>query len=57
MTTLPELSTSRCVPLRGLENQLSMDRVATLLTVLPAGWRLLDDGQAIEKTFRFPRQI
>lgn len=53
MTTLHELSTSKCTPLRGLENQLSMEQVAVYLTVLPAGWRLLDDGQAIEKTFRF----
>ncbi|MCZ8113515.1 4a-hydroxytetrahydrobiopterin dehydratase [Silanimonas sp.] len=53
MTTLSELATAHCTPLRGAEHQLSPERVAALLAVLPAGWRLIDDGPAIEKTFRF----
>ena len=53
MTTLAELATAHCTPLRGAEHQLSSDRIAALLAVLPAGWRLVDDGLAIEKTFRF----
>lgn len=52
MTTLAELATAHCT-LRGAEHQLSSDRIAALLAVLPAGWRLVDDGPAIEKTFRF----
>jgi 4a-hydroxytetrahydrobiopterin dehydratase len=53
MTTLAELATAHCTPLRGVEHQLSPERVAALLDALPEGWRLLDDGAAIEKTFRF----
>ena len=52
-TTFAELAASRCTPLRGAEHQLSPERVADLLRVLPEGWRIVDDGPAIEKTFRF----
>jgi len=54
MTTFSELAAARCSPLRGVEHQLSPERVATLLDALPEGWRLIDDGSAITKTFRFP---
>jgi 4a-hydroxytetrahydrobiopterin dehydratase len=53
MPTLAELHAARCTPLRGIEHQLSAERTAELLAVLPTGWRLIDDGPAIEKTFRF----
>ena len=53
MTTLAELAAAHCTPLRGAEHQLSPERIADLLNALPDGWRLIDDGPAIEKTFRF----
>jgi 4a-hydroxytetrahydrobiopterin dehydratase len=53
MTTLAELAASRCMPLRGAEHQLSPERAADLSKALPDGWRVVDDGAAIEKTFRF----
>ncbi len=54
MTTANELAAAHCTLLRGVEHQLSPDRIADLLGVLPEGWRLVEDGTAIEKTFRFP---
>jgi 4a-hydroxytetrahydrobiopterin dehydratase len=54
MTTFAELANAQCTPLRGAEHQLSPERVADLLGLLPEGWRLIDDGPAIQKTFRFP---
>lgn len=54
MTTLADLRAQRCMPLRGAEHQLSPERTAELLRLLPEGWRLVEDGQAIIKTFRFP---
>lgn len=54
MDRFAELATARCTPLRGVEHQLSPERVAELLDALPEGWRLIDDGAAIAKTFRFP---
>lgn len=53
MTTLAELATARCTPLRGPEHRLPPGRIAELLRLLPEGWRQVDDGLAIEKTFRF----
>lgn len=53
MTTFAELAAAHCTPLRGAEHQLSAERVSTLLASLPSGWRWVDDGPAIEKTFRF----
>ena len=53
MTTFAELGSRHCAPLRGLEHRLSPERVADLLAVLPEGWRLVEDGSAIVKTFRF----
>ena len=54
MTTFAELAAAHCAPLRGVEHQLSPERVAELLRALPEGWRLIEDGATIEKTFRFP---
>lgn len=54
MTTIAELLAAHCTPLRSVEHQLSPERVADLLYALPEGWRLIDDGSAITKTFRFP---
>lgn len=53
MTAFAELVSSQCTPLRGLEHQLRPERATTLLQVLPEGWRLTEDGAAIQKTFRF----
>ena len=48
MTTFADLATAHCTPLRGPEHQLPPERIAALLDVLPEGWRLIDDGPAIE---------
>lgn len=54
MSSFSELATAHCTPLRGAQHQLSPERTASLLDALPEGWRLIDDGSAITKTFRFP---
>lgn len=54
MRTYTELLAARCSPLRGLEHQLAPERVADLLRLLPEGWRLVEDGSAITRTYRFP---
>lgn len=53
MSSFSELVTAHCTPLRGAQHQLSPERIAGLLDALPEGWRLIDDGSAITKTFRF----
>lgn len=53
MTTIKELQDSHCVPLKGTQHRLSEARCATLLGLLPQDWDVIEDGQAIGKTFRF----
>lgn len=53
MTTIKELQDSHCVPLKGAQHRLSEARCATLLGLLPQDWDVIEDGQAISKTFRF----
>lgn len=48
-----ELIQSRCQPRRGDEHRLSGDDVAQWLKAVPE-WSLIEDGQAIARTFRFP---
>ena len=51
-STLGELRSSRCTPLKGAENGLSVTEVQPLLALLP-GWALSDDGKTISKDFAF----
>jgi 4a-hydroxytetrahydrobiopterin dehydratase len=53
MTSINELASRRCQPLKGAQNKLSEEMVARYLDALP-GWDLVEDGAAIRKTFRFP---
>ena len=53
MTTISELATRHCTPLKGEQHRLPGGDVKTLLAALP-GWELVEDGAAIRKTFRFP---
>ena len=53
MTSISELASRRCQPLKGAQHKLPEDRVADGLAALP-GWERVEDGAAIRKTFRFP---
>jgi 4a-hydroxytetrahydrobiopterin dehydratase len=48
-----DLAAQRCTPRRGAEHLLPAARVQAALAALP-GWDLVEDGQALSKTFRFP---
>lgn len=52
MATLNELAARRCRALRGTEHRLTPADLADGLAVLP-GWSLVEDGQAISRSFRF----
>lgn len=52
MTSISELASRRCQPLKGAQHKLSEDMVARYLDALPS-WDLVEDGAAIRKTFRF----
>ncbi len=54
MTTLNDLLASHCQSLKGPQHLLSEAHCATLLGLLPQDWDVVEDGQAIRKTFRFP---
>ncbi|MCG6116774.1 MAG: 4a-hydroxytetrahydrobiopterin dehydratase [Aquimonas sp.] len=49
---LANLAAQRCAPLRGAEHLLPAAQALSALQVLP-GWSLVEDGQALSKTFRF----
>ena len=51
-STLGELRSSKCTPLKGAENGLSVTEVQALLALLP-GWAPSDDGKTISKDFAF----
>lgn len=42
-----------CRPLRGPEHRIAPDAATARLADLP-GWELVEDGEAIARTFRFP---
>ena len=46
------LAQSRCTPRRGPEHRVDAVRVATMMRDLPE-WSVVEDGQAITRTFRF----
>lgn len=52
MVSINELAARRCRALRGTEHRLSPGDVAEGLAALP-GWSLVEDGQAITRSFRF----
>ena len=52
MPQLTELATRHCVPLRGPDHRLSSEDVQLNLNAL-SGWVLVENGQAIRKTFKF----
>ena len=52
MPLLSELASRHCVPLRGPGHRLGFEDVQRYLNTLP-GWALVENGQAIRKSFRF----
>ena len=52
MSMLNELASRHCTPLRGSEHLLPADTAQGYLNALP-GWRLVENGMAINKTFKF----
>jgi 4a-hydroxytetrahydrobiopterin dehydratase len=52
MPLLTELASRHCTPLRGPGHRLSAEDVQRSLGALH-GWMLVDNGQAIRKTFKF----
>jgi 4a-hydroxytetrahydrobiopterin dehydratase len=52
MSMLNELASRHCAPLRGAEHLLPADTVQGYLSALP-DWRLVENGMAINKTFKF----
>jgi len=46
------LHEAHCKPLKGVENKTAATEVKMLLKQLP-GWKLIDKGEAIEKTYNF----
>jgi 4a-hydroxytetrahydrobiopterin dehydratase len=52
MSMLNELASRHCTPLRGPEHLLPADTVQGYLSALP-DWRLVENGMAINKTFKF----
>ena len=52
MSMLNELASRHCMPLRGPEHRLPADTMHGYLNALP-GWRSIENGQAINKTFNF----
>ncbi len=51
-TKAAALHAAHCKPLKGAEHKLGAADTKALLKQLP-GWRTIDDGDAIEKTFTF----
>jgi 4a-hydroxytetrahydrobiopterin dehydratase len=48
-----DLALARCTPRRGEEHRLAPDRIEALNAQVPE-WSVVEDGQAITRTFRFP---
>ncbi len=53
MNDLVPLADAHCSPKRGAEHRLGEARVRELLPQI-AGWELVEDGEALSRTFRFP---
>lgn len=47
-----DLALAHCTPRRGAEHRLAPDRIAALGAQVPE-WSVVEDGQAITRTFRF----
>ena len=52
MNDLVPLAQAHCIPRRGNEHRLGQARVTELLPQIP-GWELVENGQALQRTFRF----
>ena len=52
MSPLAELASRHCAPLKGAEHRLPETQCRQWLAALP-GWELVENGEAIAKTFRF----
>ncbi|KIP86608.1 4a-hydroxytetrahydrobiopterin dehydratase [Stenotrophomonas sp. Sa5BUN4] len=52
MNDLVPLEQAHCIPRRGNEHRLGQARLAELLPQVP-GWELVENGQALQRTFRF----
>ena len=53
MPAFDDLASRHCRPLKGPEHRLDEDAAAARLAALD-GWRLIEDGAAISRTFTFP---
>lgn len=53
MPAIAELATRHCTPLRGPDHRLSAEDARGQLELLPVGWSLAADGDAIHRTFKF----
>jgi 4a-hydroxytetrahydrobiopterin dehydratase len=53
MPIFAEIVSRHCAPLKGPANRLSSEDIQGYLHALPAGWILIDQGQAVRKTFKF----
>ncbi len=53
MTSIAELAARHCQPLKGSRHRLSEEMLGRYMEVL-SRWDIVDDGQAIHRTFRFP---
>ncbi|GAB6196277.1 4a-hydroxytetrahydrobiopterin dehydratase [Lysobacter xanthus] len=47
------LAQQQCVPRRGAEHRIDPTRAESLMRELPE-WSVVEDGQALTRTFRFP---
>jgi len=52
MNDLVPLAQAHCIPRRGNEHRLGQARVTELLPQIP-GWELVENGMALQRTFRF----
>ena len=53
MTSIAELASRPCRPLKGAQHRLSDEMLGRYMEVL-SRWDIVDDGAAISRTFRFP---
>jgi len=53
MSELDTLASRHCRPLSGPQHRLDDPAVDTALSHLPTGWERIDNGTALQKTFRF----
>jgi 4a-hydroxytetrahydrobiopterin dehydratase len=52
MPAFDDLASRHCRPLKGAEHRLAGDEASARLAALPE-WSLVEDGAAIERSFRF----